>query len=88
MTPHIANLQNLRSFGTFAAVTLGVNVASCQLSKVAWFATREAFNLACGISLACWNSQPLALVFQHVGRCPIATLDLFRCVLHAVSAAF
>ncbi len=88
MTSQIANLQILKSIGTLAAVTLAVNFASCQLSRFAWFAARQAFNLACGVSLAIWNSQSQVLVFQHVVGCPVAALGLLRSILGVVAGAF
>lgn len=86
MTNHIAILRNLKAFGVSAIIAGGVNFASCQLSRLLWFATREAFNLVCSVALTAWHSpQPQLFAVQHLVGCPLAAVALIRSILHVAA---
>jgi hypothetical protein len=89
MTNHISTLQNLKAMGMISALAFGVNLASCQFSRLFWFVTREALTLASNAAMSAWRASEVHLLGLHLQLlgCPVEALALLRPVFHAIFGA-
>jgi len=89
MTNHISTLQNLKVLGTISALAFGVNFASCQLSRLAWFVSREALTFLSSTAMSAWRASEVHLLGLHfqLAGCPLEAVALLRPLFHAIFGA-